>query len=317
MLHLNRNIFLSNSDIKYLWCNEHQTVDDTNIAHRPGGVVILGSHLSNWPSQYAWAWGIWKGSSYKPCKQVWQTVQLSDHAPCMARTRACWLLLGWLCIARRTLDTSSTFLYRCGRLKRDASRGKGKLAWRRNPNLSLIYDVQVNLRPCCTFHSLDHHDAVANNINHVVWTPAQDPFRAFLWVYRPHHSRSSRPLLCSDHLAGRPHFREPVLGGQLQRTYHRGFVHHPGTSEIPLRPHPFCGMNTWMTMGCVIRQFVASLLFCVKRRVAVRLKLQRISKTYKPLGGDDLPKVRSPRLHHVRGLNEHPCSLPSRVSMWL
>ncbi|KAF9443711.1 hypothetical protein P691DRAFT_808452 [Macrolepiota fuliginosa MF-IS2] len=34
----------------------------------------------------------------------------------------------------------------------------------------------------------------------------------------------------------------------------------------------------------------ASLLICVKRRVAVRLKLQRISKTHKTLGQGDLPK---------------------------
>ncbi|CAA7266610.1 unnamed protein product [Cyclocybe aegerita] len=35
--------------------------------------------------------------------------------------------------------------------------------------------------------------------------------------------------------------------------------------------------------------FSVSVLFCVKRRVAVRLKLQRISKTYRTVGRDDLP----------------------------
>ncbi|KAF8167925.1 hypothetical protein B0H34DRAFT_37981 [Crassisporium funariophilum] len=35
--------------------------------------------------------------------------------------------------------------------------------------------------------------------------------------------------------------------------------------------------------------FTASVLFCVKRRVAVRLKLSRISKTYRTIGKDDLP----------------------------
>ncbi|KAJ3505096.1 hypothetical protein NLJ89_g7594 [Agrocybe chaxingu] len=35
--------------------------------------------------------------------------------------------------------------------------------------------------------------------------------------------------------------------------------------------------------------FAVSVLFCVKRRVAVRLKLQRISKTYRTIGRDDLP----------------------------
>ncbi|PPQ89592.1 hypothetical protein CVT25_012337 [Psilocybe cyanescens] len=38
--------------------------------------------------------------------------------------------------------------------------------------------------------------------------------------------------------------------------------------------------------------FAASLSFCVKRRVAVRLKLQRISKTYRSVGRHDLPDVR-------------------------
>jgi len=34
---------------------------------------------------------------------------------------------------------------------------------------------------------------------------------------------------------------------------------------------------------------VVSLLYCVKRRIAVRLKLQRISKSYKTIGRSDLP----------------------------
>jgi hypothetical protein len=32
-------------------------------------------------------------------------------------------------------------------------------------------------------------------------------------------------------------------------------------------------------------------LLCTKRRIAVRMKLQRIAKTYKTAGTDDLPKV--------------------------
>ncbi|TFK40984.1 hypothetical protein BDQ12DRAFT_417463 [Crucibulum laeve] len=35
---------------------------------------------------------------------------------------------------------------------------------------------------------------------------------------------------------------------------------------------------------------IASLMFCIKRRVAVRLKLQRISKVYQTIGRDDLPE---------------------------
>ncbi|KAF8203095.1 hypothetical protein BJ912DRAFT_340816 [Pholiota molesta] len=35
--------------------------------------------------------------------------------------------------------------------------------------------------------------------------------------------------------------------------------------------------------------FAVSISFCVKRRVAVRLKLQRISRTYRTIGRDDLP----------------------------
>lgn len=40
-------------------------------------------------------------------------------------------------------------------------------------------------------------------------------------------------------------------------------------------------------------QIVVSLLLCVKRRIAVRLELQRISKRRKMLGQGDLPKVMS------------------------
>jgi hypothetical protein len=39
------------------------------------------------------------------------------------------------------------------------------------------------------------------------------------------------------------------------------------------------------------RQLVASLLFCVNRRVSVRWKLQRISNTYRGIGRGDAPQV--------------------------
>ena len=39
-------------------------------------------------------------------------------------------------------------------------------------------------------------------------------------------------------------------------------------------------------------QFAVSVSFCVKRRVAVRIKLERISQTYRTIGQDDLPDVR-------------------------
>jgi hypothetical protein len=41
-----------------------------------------------------------------------------------------------------------------------------------------------------------------------------------------------------------------------------------------------------------IKKLAASVLFCIKRRVAVRLKLQRISKKYNTIGRGDLPDVR-------------------------
>ncbi|KDR85173.1 hypothetical protein GALMADRAFT_233837 [Galerina marginata CBS 339.88] len=47
--------------------------------------------------------------------------------------------------------------------------------------------------------------------------------------------------------------------------------------------------NALMIGASYIIVFAASLSFCVKRRVAVRLKLQRISKTYRTVGRDDLP----------------------------
>lgn len=41
------------------------------------------------------------------------------------------------------------------------------------------------------------------------------------------------------------------------------------------------------------KKLAASVLFCIKRRVAVRIKLQRISKTYNTIGRGDLPDVRN------------------------
>ncbi len=38
-------------------------------------------------------------------------------------------------------------------------------------------------------------------------------------------------------------------------------------------------------------KFFTSLFFCAKRRIAVRLKLQRISKNYRPIGKGDVPNV--------------------------
>ncbi|KAJ8702834.1 hypothetical protein PTI98_001511 [Pleurotus ostreatus] len=38
------------------------------------------------------------------------------------------------------------------------------------------------------------------------------------------------------------------------------------------------------------KQLVASLLLCIKRRVAVRMRLQRISKVYRTIGRNDVPK---------------------------
>ncbi|KAF8973741.1 hypothetical protein BDZ97DRAFT_1648495 [Flammula alnicola] len=46
--------------------------------------------------------------------------------------------------------------------------------------------------------------------------------------------------------------------------------------------------NTLMIGASYIVVFAVSLSFCIKRRVAVRLKLQRISKTYRTIGRDDL-----------------------------
>jgi len=49
-------------------------------------------------------------------------------------------------------------------------------------------------------------------------------------------------------------------------------------------------------------QLAVSLLFCVKRRVAVRLKLQRISKTFRTIGKDDLPNVRFQHILHAHSV---------------
>jgi len=47
--------------------------------------------------------------------------------------------------------------------------------------------------------------------------------------------------------------------------------------------------NALMIGASYIILFAVSVLFCIKRRVAVRLKLQRISKTYRTTGREDLP----------------------------
>lgn len=57
----------------------------------------------------------------------------------------------------------------------------------------------------------------------------------------------------------------------------------------------FCGMVVAVVVCGV--QLAVSLSFCVKRRVAVRSKLQRISRTYRTIGRDNLPGVSS-RLAH-------------------
>ncbi|PPQ76719.1 hypothetical protein CVT26_004380 [Gymnopilus dilepis] len=48
-------------------------------------------------------------------------------------------------------------------------------------------------------------------------------------------------------------------------------------------------VNALMIGASYLIVLVASLIFCVKRRIAVRLKLSRISKTYRTIGRDDLP----------------------------
>ncbi|KAF5313275.1 hypothetical protein D9619_003031 [Psilocybe cf. subviscida] len=48
--------------------------------------------------------------------------------------------------------------------------------------------------------------------------------------------------------------------------------------------------NALMVGGSYVVLLAVSLLFCVKRRVAVRLKLRGISKTYRTINRDDLPK---------------------------
>ncbi|TFK30616.1 hypothetical protein FA15DRAFT_662620 [Coprinopsis marcescibilis] len=46
-----------------------------------------------------------------------------------------------------------------------------------------------------------------------------------------------------------------------------------------------------LTVGAAyILVLIASLFLCIQRRIAVRLKLQRISKTYRTVGAEDLPK---------------------------
>lgn len=51
-----------------------------------------------------------------------------------------------------------------------------------------------------------------------------------------------------------------------------------------------------LTRGLAVAQLVLSLAFCLKRRIAVHRRLQRISKTFRTLGKNDVPEVSVPRI---------------------
>jgi len=54
---------------------------------------------------------------------------------------------------------------------------------------------------------------------------------------------------------------------------------------------PTFAYSRCIPMKCLCPQLVVSLLYCAKRRIAVRLKLQRISKAERTIGRADLPDV--------------------------
>ncbi|KAG7450331.1 uncharacterized protein BT62DRAFT_505916 [Guyanagaster necrorhizus] len=50
-------------------------------------------------------------------------------------------------------------------------------------------------------------------------------------------------------------------------------------------------INALIIGASYVAVFFTSLFFCAKRRIAVRLRLQRISKNYKPIGKEDVPNT--------------------------
>ena len=50
--------------------------------------------------------------------------------------------------------------------------------------------------------------------------------------------------------------------------------------------------SRFQSLTQIKKKLAVSVLFCIKRRVAVRVKLQRISKPYNTIGRGDLPDVR-------------------------
>jgi hypothetical protein len=52
----------------------------------------------------------------------------------------------------------------------------------------------------------------------------------------------------------------------------------------------FLGKAIYGINSCIL-QLVVSLAFCLKRRIAVRRRLQRISKTHRAIGYGDVPKA--------------------------
>jgi len=73
--------------------------------------------------------------------------------------------------------------------------------------------------------------------------------------------------------------------------------------------------NALVVGASYIILLAASVLFCIKRRVAVRLKLQRISKTYNTIGRGDLPDSVHRYIHqeYIRACLVSYESLPKNV----
>ena len=116
---------------------------------------------------------------------------------------------------------------------------------------------------------------------------------AQLLDFDTHYHRFRLSLMRFPHRSGNSVLFVAVYQEQLECGDHRSRIRLGGTSSSKLHHHEL----TWRYDG---GQLFATMGYCVRRRVAIRRKLQKISKVCKPLGKGDVPDV---RYHYSRSVD--------------
>ena len=110
----------------------------------------------------------------------------------------------------------------------------------------------------------------------------EDGFRRQLRHPRAHYYHSRCSILCSSAFSSSAHSPESLLGKEFQCICYRRGLCRRGTSIVAFFTQ---------RLNHRVCQLIVSLIFCVKRRFAVRLRLQRISKAHRTIGRGDVPQV--------------------------